>query len=314
MLTYAVALPEGADDSRMDDETMERVRAVLERRLAQLDLGAGGGVVLGRSGGGHRDPARGRTRRRRGGIPCPARPASFTDADGKAWLTGADVSAAEAGLSASAEGEEAQTAYILLTLTDEGRQAYAEAQAALDAREDGSSRMSAVLDGATIAQAAPGKQEGGDLLLTGDFTGGRGEAARRPHHGGRAARCAYADGRTQPARCAGGAVLPRYRGPLGGRRAGTRSSWGCSTAWTGKCCPDNPVKRSEAIVILNRTLGASVQDATAGLKNVPQNARYAADLGKAIHLGLIGADDSRNFDAAATRAEAFVRARPRVCL
>ena len=38
VLTYAVALPEGADDSRMDDETMERVRAVLERRLAQLDL------------------------------------------------------------------------------------------------------------------------------------------------------------------------------------------------------------------------------------------------------------------------------------
>ena len=133
VLTYAVALPEGADDSRMDDETMERVRAVLERRLAQLDLAqaevsfsddrAAVTVTL---------PVDAPDEGVAEFLALQGR-LSFTDADGKAWLTGADVSAAEAGLSASAEGEEAQTAYILLTLTDEGRQAYAEAQAALDA-------------------------------------------------------------------------------------------------------------------------------------------------------------------------------------
>ena len=69
--------------------------------------------------------------------------------------------------------------------------------------------------------------------------------------------------------------------------------------------PDNAVKRSEAIVILNRTLGASVADSTSGLTGTPSNAWYANDLGKAIHLGLIASNDSRNFDTASTRAEAF---------
>ena len=74
----------------------------------------------------------------------------------------------------------------------------------------------------------------------------------------------------------------------------------------GKMLPDNPVKRSEAVVILNRALGASVADSTSGLNSSSQNVWYSEDLGKAIHLGLIEANDSRNFDTAATRAEAFV--------
>src|SRR5699024_7450071 len=47
-------------------------------------------------------------------------------------------------------------------------------------------------------------------------------------------------------------------------------------------------------------------DSTAGLTGTPQNAWYINDLGKAIHLGLIDAADSRNFNTASTRAEAFV--------
>ena len=73
----------------------------------------------------------------------------------------------------------------------------------------------------------------------------------------------------------------------------------------GKMLPDNAVKRSEAVVMLNRALGATIADNTSGLSGTPSNAWYAADLGKAIHLGLIDANDSRNFDTAATRAEAF---------
>ena len=309
VLTYAVALPEGADDSRMDDETMERVRAVLERRLAQLDLAqaevsfsddrAAVTVTL---------PVDAPDEGVAEFLALQGR-LSFTDADGKAWLTGADVSAAEAGLSASAEGEEAQTAYILLTLTDEGRRAYAEAQAALDAREDGSSTLSAVLDGATIAQAAPGEQEGGDLLLTGDFTEDEAKLlVARIMAGELPVALTLTDAPSQPAvpEEPSEPSFPDIAGHWAAAELERAVELGLLNGVDGKMLPDNPVKRSEAIVILNRTLGASVQDATAGLKNVPQNAWYAADLGKAIHLGLIDADDSRNFDAAATRAEAFV--------
>ena len=74
----------------------------------------------------------------------------------------------------------------------------------------------------------------------------------------------------------------------------------------GKILPDNSVKRSEALVILNRALGASQADSVSGLAASQQNAWYSNDLGKAIHLGLIDSNDTRNFDTAATRAEAFV--------
>ena len=74
----------------------------------------------------------------------------------------------------------------------------------------------------------------------------------------------------------------------------------------GKIMPNNSVKRSEAIVILNRALGATQTDSVSGLAASQQSAWYSEDLGKAIHLGLITANDNRSFDTAATRAEAFV--------
>ncbi|MFR4261465.1 MAG: S-layer homology domain-containing protein, partial [Butyricicoccaceae bacterium] len=70
----------------------------------------------------------------------------------------------------------------------------------------------------------------------------------------------------------------------------------------GKIMPNNSVKRSEAIVILNRALGATQAD----LGPAAAAVREREDLGKAIHLGLITANDNRSFDTAATRAEAFV--------
>lgn len=69
--------------------------------------------------------------------------------------------------------------------------------------------------------------------------------------------------------------------------------------------PNDPVRGSEALTILNRALGASQQDSTASLAASQQDQWYTAELGKAIHLNLINANDSR-ISAAATRAEAFV--------
>lgn len=69
----------------------------------------------------------------------------------------------------------------------------------------------------------------------------------------------------------------------------------------GKMLPNDPVRGSEALTILNRALGASQQDSTASLAASQQDQWYTAELGKAIHLNLIDANDSRNFGNAATR-------------
>lgn len=74
----------------------------------------------------------------------------------------------------------------------------------------------------------------------------------------------------------------------------------------GKLLPDHAVKSSEALTILNRTLGATVAADISGLHQVPQSAWYAEEVAKAVHLGLIDPSDTRNFDTNATRAEAFV--------
>jgi len=85
----------------------------------------------------------------------------------------------------------------------------------------------------------------------------------------------------------------------------TASEHGLLTGSNGKLNPDGIIKLSEAIAILNRTLGASKADSTSGL-NIPAGAWYANDIGKALHMGLIKESDQRHFDKAATRAEAFV--------
>ncbi len=73
----------------------------------------------------------------------------------------------------------------------------------------------------------------------------------------------------------------------------------------GTLKPDSTIKLSEALVMLNRALGASKSDPISGM-NVPADAWYAGDIGKALHLGLISPSDKRNFNNAATRVEAFM--------
>ncbi len=73
----------------------------------------------------------------------------------------------------------------------------------------------------------------------------------------------------------------------------------------GTLKPNATIRLSEALVMLNRALGATKSDPISGM-NVPANAWYAGDIGKALHLGLIPPSDTRDFNKAATRAEAFV--------
>ena len=195
---------------QMTDDAAEQVRTVLEHRLDQLNL-AGAAVSF-------------QDDQQTVLVTLPAgtdtdgvaeflaweNELAFTDADGKVWLTGADVSESSLGFA------DDQTPYIQVSFTEEGEETFTEAL-------DTVSELTVTMDGEEIAQVTA----------------------------------------------------------------------------------DNAVKRSEAIVILNRALGADVADNTSGLTGTPQNAWYVNDLGKAIHLGLIDANDSRNFDTASTRAEAF---------
>ncbi|MDO5142687.1 MAG: S-layer homology domain-containing protein, partial [Eubacteriales bacterium] len=100
-------------------------------------------------------------------------------------------------------------------------------------------------------------------------------------------------------------VFPDVAGHWAENALRTAVDMGLLKGVDGKMLPDHPVKRSEAIVMLDRALGATTAAPTTGLSRVPQHAWYANDLGKAIHLGLIAADDDRYFDAPASRAEAF---------
>lgn len=296
-LTFAVTLPDGVQ--AVDDALASQLEAVLVQRVTQLGLD-GAAVSLA-------DDRTGLTVTLPADADAPDGLAAFlsqpnalriADAEGGIALTGADVTAAEAGQ--AAEGDDG-AAYLQLTLSDEAQ----DALAVLD-EEDA---LAVTLDGEAMGETAAYAADDGLLTVTGglDLDAAKLLAARIMA-GELPVALTLTDASGQPAVPEEPAEpsFPDIAGHWAAAELERAVELGLLNGVDGKMLPDNPVKRSEAIVILNRTLGASVQDDTAGLKNVPQNAWYAADLGKAIHLGLIGADDSRNFDAAATRAEAFV--------
>ncbi|GAB2044677.1 hypothetical protein AGATL06_11740 [Agathobaculum sp. TL06] len=296
-LTFAVTLPDGVQ--AVDDALASQLEAVLVQRVTQLGLD-GAAVSLA-------DDRTSLTVTLPADADAPDGLAAFlalpnalriADAEGGIALTGADVTAAEAGQ--AAEGDDG-AAYLQLTLSDEAQ----DALSVLD-EEDA---LAVTLDGEAVGETAAYAADDGLLTVTGglDLDAAKLLAARIMA-GELPVALTLTDASGQPAVPEEPAEpsFPDIAGHWAAAELERAVELGLLNGVDGKMLPDNPVKRSEAIVILNRTLGASVQDDTAGLKNVPQNAWYAADLGKAIHLGLIGADDSRNFDAAATRAEAFV--------
>ncbi|MDO4270655.1 MAG: S-layer homology domain-containing protein [Eubacteriales bacterium] len=292
VLTFAATLPEEMDTDQMWDKTQADVKAVLEKRLELLGFESAVvafpddrktvAVTLPEGA----DAADGLAT-----FLMLPNVLSIATADGKISLKNADVTLAEAGLDDGA-------AYIQLGLTDGAQKALAE--------RDGDAALSAALDGAAVGEAAA--YDAGALIVTGGFDL---DAAKlyvaRIMAGALPVTLTLVtdtgeDQTGQPAEPA----FPDMAGHWAEASLARAVELGLLKGAGGKILPDDPVKRSEAAVILNRTLGASEADDVSGLKNVPQNAWYANDLGKAIHLGLIDAADSRNFDAACTRAEAFV--------
>lgn len=282
---------------QMTDDAAEQVRTVLEHRLDQLNL-AGASVSFPDD-------------RQTVLVTLPAgtdtdgvaeflaweNELAFTDADGKVWLTGADVSESSLGFA------DDQTPYIQVSFTEEGEETFTEAL-------DTASELTVTMDGEEIAQVtADNAGENGGCTLTGSFTEDEARlfVARIAAHTLPVTLTPVSSTEEQPAEPEQPATpaFPDIAGHWAEDALNRAVSLGLLNGVDGKMLPDNAVKRSEAIVILNRALGADVADNTSGLTGTPQNAWYVNDLGKAIHLGLIDANDSRNFDTASTRAEAF---------
>ena len=143
---------------QMTDDAAEQVRTVLEHRLDQLNL-AGASVSFPDD-------------RQTVLVTLPAgtdtdgvaeflaweNELAFTDADGKVWLTGADVSESSLGFA------DDQTPYIQVSFTEEGEETFTEAL-------DTASELTVTMDGEEIAQVtADNAGENGGCTLTGSFT------------------------------------------------------------------------------------------------------------------------------------------------
>lgn len=298
VLTFAATLPEGAD--AMGAEVTEQLQSVLTQRLKQLAL-ENAAVAF---------PEDGRTvtvTLPDGAGPNPTDVAAFlsqtnalsaTDASGKIWLTGADVTATEVGLT-----DDGSTAYIQLSLTSD-------AHTALLTELPADTALTVSLDGETIGQIDTIADRNEPVTVTGSLTentaklyGARIMAGTLPvaltlTEEVQPEQPVEPEQPTEP-------TFPDIAGHWAENALNKAVDMGLLKGTDGKMLPDDAVKRSEAVVMLNRALGATIADNTGGLSGMPSNAWYAADLAKAIHLGLIDENDSRNFDTAATRAEAF---------
>lgn len=297
-LTFAVTLPDQMDTDQMEDSMVTQVHTVLQGRLEQLALSDAQitfpddrkTVIVTLPDGTDTAPAD------VAAFLSQTNALSITDANGTVSLTRADVLSAEVGQSAEADGA---PVYIHLTLTND-------AQTALAALGEGDT-LSVTLDGEAVGETVSYDADNAMLNITGGFDLNAAKLYVARIMAGTLPVTLTLTGETAPEEPEQPVepAFPDIVGHWAENALNTAVDMGLLKGTDGKMLPDDPVKRSEAIVMLNRALGATIVDDTSGLSGTPSNAWYAADLGKAIHLGLIDANDSRNFDTAATRAEAF---------
>ena len=319
VLTFAATLPESFSTDRMEDAVVESVRAVLTQRLAQLDLADASvdfpddrqSVVVTLPAGAEATGV--------ADFLAQTNALRIADAADDVWLTSADIETAEAGLS------EDDTYHVQLTLTEAGQEKLAEKADGADAEY----MLYVSLDGEDVASLTAAALQETPCTLAGPFTGDEArlltaaivagelpvtltpveaETPSEPTEPTEPEQPEEPEEPEQPEESEEPAepAFPDIAGHWAEDALNTAVEMGLLNGVDGRILPNNPVKRSEAVVILNRVLGASTADSTAGLTGTPQNAWYINDLGKAIHLGLIDAADSRNFNTASTRAEAFV--------
>ena len=96
---------------------------------------------------------------------------SFIDADGKEWLTGSDVKKATYGYGRPTGNEVADTHYVEVQFTSEGKEKFAEATENIAARTDGTNIMAIVMDNQVIsAPSVSSKIDSDSCVISGSFT------------------------------------------------------------------------------------------------------------------------------------------------
>ena len=96
---------------------------------------------------------------------------TFVDADGKEWLTGSDVKKATYGYGRPTGNEVADTHYVEVQFTSEGKQKLAEATESIAARTDGTNVMAIVMDDQVIsAPSVSSKIDSDSCVISGSFT------------------------------------------------------------------------------------------------------------------------------------------------
>ena len=96
---------------------------------------------------------------------------TFVDVDGKEWLTGSDVKKATYGYGRPTGNEVADTHYVEVQFTSEGKQKFAEATESIAARTDGTNVMAIVMDDQVIsAPSVSSKIDSDSCVISGSFT------------------------------------------------------------------------------------------------------------------------------------------------
>ena len=211
-------------------------------------------------------------------------PAAFSasDADGKVWLTNEDLKQVT-----STRGSKDGTGCVVLTLTTRGRQSLKEATAAI-ADRDSDKKLYIKMDGQTIASPTiSSKIDSSSVNIENNFTEQVAEnyalllnagalpvtltvssapaASDTPLDG---------DGDTDNTGNTGHGSAETPSAPSDTEFADMKGHWaesalrkgielGLLKGSNGKMLPNDPVRGSEALTILNRALGASQQDSTA---------------------------------------------------
>lgn len=306
-LTLEAQLYEGYDSAKLADD-MAAAKAVLEKRLDAF--GYTGSTVEQTS-----DIAL--------LVTCPADTAmetltkrletaarlSLQDADDNVWLlSSGDLAKVESKFGKPAGGQAEDAAYLEMHFTEEGAKKLAEVTAAVAARTDDHRYLMVYCEDWAFNQPRiTQKIEDGVLLLTGGFDReSADEMAAMFNCGALPFPLMAADTETPPVEDEpGDSGFPDVAGHWAEAALNRAVELGLLKGANGLLKPDDAVKRAEALTMLNRTLGAALEDDIAGLSGVPEKAWYRGELAKALHIGLIDSGDSRSFDTGATRAEAF---------
>ena len=213
-------------------------------------------------------------------------PAVFTasDADGKVWLTNEDLKQVT-----SSKGSKDSTGCIVMTLTTKGRQSLREATTDIASR-DSDRKLYIKVDGKTIASPTiSGKIDSSSVNIENNFTEGEASnyalllnagalpvtltvssapaANDKPidgddNNGGTTTEPTSPTTPTNPD-TSDTTEFPDMKGHWAEAALKKGITLGLLKGSNGKMLPNDPVRGSEALTILNRALGANEQDSTA---------------------------------------------------